>query len=97
MLHGLVQEIEQKVYEYWDVLPLVSIIRHAEHAKSFLADVPDPDAPEWKPFHELLIKPHEVDEIRAKYSRRDRQIIEERWSFSGICKTFALSDNPDLR
>lgn len=97
MLHGSIQEVEEKVYEYWDVLPVFSVIRHSEHAKSFLADVPNPDAPEWKPFHELLVEPSTINAIRSKYSRRDRQIIEEQWSFSGICKAFSASENAGLR
>jgi hypothetical protein len=97
MLHGSHEEIQEKVREYWDVLPLFSVIRHGEHARSFLAEVPDPEAIEWMPLYEILVEPDAVSAIRSRYSKRDRQIVEERWSFSGICKTFASTGDPGMR
>ncbi|HDR9192149.1 hypothetical protein [Burkholderia vietnamiensis] len=97
MLHGALSDIESKVEEYWHVLPLFSAIRHGEHARQFLDAVPDADAPEWLPFKELLIEPEEVTSIRANYSKRARQEIEERWSFVGICRFFARIEEPGLR
>lgn len=97
MLHGSSAEIESKVEEYWHVLPLFSVIRHGEHARQFLDAITDADAPEWQPFKELLVEPEEVTSIRASYSKRARQEIEERWSFAGICRFFARTEEPGLR
>lgn len=97
MLYGSSSEIESKVEEFWHVLPLFSAIRHGEHARQFLDAIPDADAPEWHPFKELLVEPEEVTSIRASYSKRARQEIEERWSFAGICRFFARTEEPELR
>ncbi|MBN3804977.1 hypothetical protein GXB81_18245 [Paraburkholderia sp. Ac-20336] len=97
MLYGSSSEIESKVGEYWHVLPLFFAIRHAEHARQFLDAVPDADAPEWHSFKELLVEPEEVSLIRESYSKRARQEIEERWSFAGICRFFARTEEPGLR
>ncbi len=97
ILYGSSSEIESKVEEYWQVLPLFSTIRHGEHARQFLDAITDADAPEWQPFKELLVEPEEVTSIRAIYSKRARQEIEERWSFAGICRFFAQTEEPGLR
>lgn len=97
MLYGSATEVESKADEYWNVLPLFSVIRHGEHARSFLETVNNPDAPEWQPFKELLVEPEEVSDIRARYSKRERQALEERWSFTGICRFFAATDEPGLK
>lgn len=97
MLYGSSPEIQLKVDEYWHVLPLFAVIRHGEHARQFLDTVPDADVPEWQPLKELLVEPEEVATIRARYSKRDRQVLEERWSFFGICRFFARTDEPGLR
>jgi Family of unknown function (DUF5677) len=97
MLHGSMGDIEVKVNEYWNVLPLFNAIRHSEHAKGVLGAVKNPEAADWLPFHELLMPDHEVEAVRAKYSRQARREIEERWSFTGICRTLSLSDKAGLR
>ncbi len=97
MLYGSSSEIESKVEEYWHVLPLFSVIRHGEHARQFLDAIADADAPEWQPFKELLLEPEEVTSIRTTYSKRDRQELEERWSFAGMCRFFARTGEPGHR
>ncbi|MBR8387650.1 hypothetical protein KDX26_35195 [Burkholderia cenocepacia] len=97
MLYGSTSEIEAKVDEYWQVLPLFFAIRHGENARQFLDAVPDADALEWQPFKELLVEPEEVSSIRASYSKRARQEIEERWSFAGICRFFARTGEPGFQ
>jgi len=91
MLQGSTPEIEAKVNEYWNVLPLFSSIRHSEHSKNLLRAVEQPDSAEWLPIHSLVIPEEEVEAIRSKYSRQARREIEERWSFSGICRSFSSS------
>ena len=97
MLYGSTAEIELKTEEYWHTLPLFSVIRHGEHARMFLDAIPNADAPEWQPFNELLVKPEVVASIRARYSKKARQALEERWSFAGICRFFATTNEPGLR
>ncbi|WP_233864659.1 hypothetical protein [Paraburkholderia adhaesiva] len=97
MLYGSISEIELKVEEYWQVLPLFFAIRRGENARQFLDAVPDANAPEWQSFKDLLVEPEEVSSIRASYSKRARQEIEERWSFSGMCRFFARTEDPVFR
>lgn len=97
MLDGSTEEIKAKVHEYWNLLPQFSTIKHSERAKRFLDEVPNPDSPEWKPFRDLVVDDSEISMIRVTYSRQERQVLEERWSFSGICKTFAAAENDGLR
>jgi hypothetical protein len=97
MLLGSGEEIGRKVNEYWNLLPKFSMVKHSERAKNCLNDLTDPDGPEGKPFRDLLIDDAEISQIRGMCSRQERQAMEERWSFSGICRAFAKSENPGLR
>lgn len=97
MLQGSHAEIEEKANEFWHVLPLFYAIKHSENVKKIFEHLPDPQAPEWRPFQDLHISEDEVAKIRSQYSRRVRQTIEEKWAFVGLCRTFAASDNPDLK
>lgn len=92
MLQGSILEVEAKVNEYWNVLPLFNSIRHSEHSKGLLKAVEQPDSAEWLPIHSLVMREEEVESIRSQYSRQARRGIEERWSFTGICRS--LSSNP---
>jgi len=97
MLQGEHAEIEEKANEFWHVLPLFYAIRHGENVKKMFQHLPDPNAPEWQPFQDLRVSDDEVAAIRARYSRSDRQALEEKWSFVGLCRSFAASDNPGLK
>lgn len=79
------------------MLPLFYAIRHGENVKKLFQHLPDPKAPEWRPFHDLRISDDEVAATRARYSRSARQALEEKWSFVGLCRSFAASDNPGLK
>jgi hypothetical protein len=97
MLQGAHTEIEEKANEFWNVLPLFYAIRHGENVKKMFEHLPDPNAPEWRPFQDLRISDDEVAATRVRYSRSERQALEEKWSFVGLCRGFAASDNPGLK
>lgn len=97
MLQGSYAEIEEKANEFWHVLPLFYAIRHGENAKKMCEHLHDPNAPEWRPLQDLRISEDKVAEIRTRYSRSQRQALEEKWSFVGLCRSFAESENPGLK
>lgn len=97
MLQGPLSEIEEKANEFWHVLPLFYEIRHGENVKKMFEHLPNPNAPEWRPLQDLRMDDEEVAAIRARYSRSARQALEEKWSFVGLCRNFAASDNPGLK
>jgi hypothetical protein len=97
MLEGSCAEVEEKANEYWRVLPLFYRIRHGENAKKVFERLANPNAPEWRPLQDLLVDDEEVAAIRASYSRAERQALEEKWSFVGLCRNFAASENHGLR
>jgi hypothetical protein len=89
LLEGTAEEGKAKAHEYWYVLPLFHTIRRSERARQLLDAVLNPDGPEWQPFRALLVESAEVAEVRARFSRKERQSLEEKWSFSGLCRAFA--------
>lgn len=97
MLDGSPTETKTKVTEYWELLPEFYAIKHSERAKRLLEEVPNPESPEWQPFRDLIIDDEHIQKIRTLYSRQERQALEEKWSFAGICRTFSLSNNSGLK
>lgn len=96
MLQGSSYSVREKVDEYWNVLPQYASIRHSERAKRLLKDVGDPSDGKWRPFHDLILTDDEVTLARGHSNRKERNQLEERWSFNGICKELAESGDPWL-
>lgn len=97
MMSGNELEAKQKAYEFWDKLPSYASIKHHDRALSFLNLVDNPDAPEWIPFKKLLLTQDEIDSIRAGTNKKERHLLDQKWSFSEITKSFAQSDSPGLK
>jgi hypothetical protein len=97
MLEGSAEGAKAKADEYWNVLPLFHAIKRFERARQLLDALPNPDAAEWQPFRDLMVEDAEVSAIRARFSRQDRQVLEEKWSFSGLCRNFAKSEISERR
>lgn len=96
MLLGDAEEKLQKADEYWNILPLFSSIRHSERLHGLLGALNNPDDPQWLPYKDLLMSEKQVSEIHAKYTSKDRKKLEEAWSFAGISRWFASSNEPSL-
>ena len=96
MLHGGAEERQQKANEFWNVLPLFSSVRHSDRLQRLLKALKDPEDPQWIPYHDLILSEKEVSDIRSKYSATDRKRLEESWSFSGISRYFASSQDSAL-
>jgi hypothetical protein len=94
ILEGTKKEIEEKSIEFWEVLPLFYSIRHSEKAKQILEAATDANSQELAPFREMSLASEALDEIRSKYSKAERRIIEEKWSFVGLCRSLAKSNDP---
>lgn len=97
MLGGTPEEVKAKVEEFWHLLPQFSAVKRSERARHFLEEIDDPHNPQWKPIHELIMDTEDIKCFREKYPRKQRQMLEEKWSFSGICKAFAQSGDEGLR
>lgn len=96
MITGTDEEKIQKTDEYWNILPSFSNIKMSERLKKFLEVVANPDSSEWRAFKDLILTDEQVELIRKDYPKSKRQELEQRWSFSGITKQFANSNDSNL-
>lgn len=96
MINGDDEEKLRKVNEYWNILPLFSSIRHSEKLHRLLGAVKNLNDPQWTPYKYLLMTDEQISRIRAMYSKNDRKKLEETWSFVGISRWFADSEEPGL-
>ena len=85
LLHGTQAEVEDKAKEYWNVLPLFYGVRHSENVKK-LYENSEAYLPKWRALTDLKMEKEHIDSVREKYSRTDRQALEERWSFRAYVK-----------
>jgi len=97
LMSGEASEVRQKAFEYWEQLPNFSAIRHHDRALAFLNEVANPDDPEWLPFKKLLLTQEEIDYLRNGTNKKDRNLLEQKWSFSEITKNFSQSESGGLK
>jgi hypothetical protein len=97
MMIGSEDEVKEKAREFWEILPSFSAIKRSRRLRSFLDNVTDPASAEWLPFHRLLDNREKACSDSSTYSKKQRQRLEQKWSFSGITKHFLESDSDSLR
>lgn len=97
MLQGEPASIDAKVREYWELLPEFMAVRRSERAKRLLEDIGTEESPRWRGIRDVVIGDDEIMAIRQRTTRQERQALEERWSFSGICRAFLRHDDPGVR
>lgn len=82
----------QKLKEFDDDLSELGRLRRHKRLEEFLAVVENPDADEWRPFREMLLTPEAVAQLQRDYPRKNRQLIEQKWSFAEICRAIKRSN-----
>lgn len=97
LMSGEPLKVRQKAFEYWEQLPNFSAIRHHDRAIAFLDEVSNPEDPEWIPFKKLLLTQEEIDCLRNGTNKKDRSLLEKKWSFSEITRSFAQSESSGLK
>lgn len=97
IMSGEASEARQKAFEYWEQLPNFSAIKHHDRAFAFLNEVSNPDDPEWTPFRKLLLTQEEIDLLRNGTNKKDRSLLEQKWSFSNITRNFNQSQSNGLK
>lgn len=96
LLVGDEQERREKLNEFNVVLFELARVKQHTRLEEMLKVLKEPGSAEWRPFRDLVMKPEEVDAIRAKYPRAMRQAVEQRWSFGEICAALRRSKSPGL-
>lgn len=97
MLHGKKEETIEKAKEYWKILPDYTSIRRSEKAKSFLDACEGYDKPEWRAIQDLILTDDQILELRNGTNKKERNLLDQKWSFSNIVNQFALGEDKGLR
>jgi hypothetical protein len=97
LMSGETSDVRQKAVEYWEKLPNFSAIRHHDRARAFLEEIDNPGDSEWLPFKKLLLTQKQIDSLRSGTNKKDRNLLEQKWSFSHITKNFTQSESNGLR
>ena len=96
LMTGESDEVKEKAMEYWELLPNYASIKHSDRARNFLDVVENPDSPEWLPFKRLLLTDDEITNIKNCSNRIERKQLEQKWSFTGITRSFITSNSEGL-
>lgn len=98
LLMGTPEEQRIKAEEYWNIMPeMARLGRHYRATRLLEAFEDKEEMLIWRPLHELTIDESEADALRKKYSKKQRQELTQRWSFSGLSKHFAEHENYKYR
>ncbi len=82
--------------EYYNQLPEINRLKRNHRLTDFLAQLPNPDEDEWKPFRDLLLSAKDEEQLETLYPRSARKQMEHRWSFHSIANSFYESGIPEL-
>jgi hypothetical protein len=85
-----------KFNEYYNDLSEINRLKRNQRLTELMANVPNPDSDEWKPFRDLLLSAKEVKELETLYPRNSRKQMEHRWSFHSIANSFHESRIKEL-
>lgn len=96
MLSGDETERLEKVKEYWKILPEFSSIKRSSRVKSFLNAKSGDVNNDYRPFEDLLLDDVEIEELRNGTNKKERKLLDQKWSFSNIVSEFSKSDDKGL-
>lgn len=96
LLNGDDASRKQRAEEYWELLPSFSAIKRSDRARALLSALENSEDESWRPFWDLIVESEEIETIRSRYNKKQRHIIEQRWSFTDIVKDFSKEDLPGL-
>ncbi len=91
-------ELSEKATEYLESLPELDELTSHKRIESFLANVGNPDAPEWDILKNELLSPAEFTNLQSKYPRRTADALRQKWSFNEIGRVLSESNSqiPDF-
>ncbi|MGA2247136.1 MAG: DUF5677 domain-containing protein [Verrucomicrobiota bacterium] len=81
---GTPKEREQKFEEFDTHFAAIGAIKKHSRIETLLSDLEHPDEAQWRPFKEILLSKQEQAALQAKYPRKFRQELEQKWSFAEI-------------
>lgn len=77
------EEMEQRINEYWNLLSEMSSIKQSKQAKMNLEFFGESEIHRLA-YSPLILSENLEQELRKKWSKQDRQRLEQKWSFSEI-------------
>lgn len=89
-----IDTFEDRHSEYAEHLFLIGRAKDHEKSKTFLDNIPSPNAPQWDPIREVLLDDEELAAIRKRFNKEQRRELENKWSFSGLIRSLTCSGDP---
>lgn len=90
-------ERKQKLFEFVETFSAIGQLKKHQRLEELLKVIPDPSSYQWRPYRDLLLKPEAIDEIRKKFPRKERQFVEQKWSFAEISASLKAQDSSSLK
>lgn len=86
-------ELESRAHEFFDTVPRFQAFIRYRRAEQLLAQVDNPNAPEWAGVHETMKLDAEAFRDSQGTSNGERQLIQTRWSFGGLVEQLAALES----
>jgi len=85
-------EHERRIKEYWDELPEIAQIKDFQRMEDFFTEAKIPDTSELRTFSRPQTY---INNLRRKFPRKERRIIEHKWSLIRIVSELAKENIPN--
>ena len=94
--YGDKADIQDRLQQYSVDLSQIARLKEHDRVSAFRDAVGGQLEAEWRGLVDLLLTTEEIDDLRNKYPRSMRRILEQRWSFHGIIEALAASGKGEL-
>lgn len=81
-------ERENRIYEFWNLLAEINVVKQSEQAKKNLKHLEHLEIPNIA-FKPLLLTEQKEKILKAKWTKVERQKLEQKWSFTEIVKSLS--------
>ena len=83
-----------KAKEYWELLPDIARLKRQLRASETLKIVdPKNSFSVWRPIREVMLDDTELAALQKKFSKKERQELSKKWSFTEIVRHFSVDSS----
>ena len=86
-------EAESRASEFLNTLPDIAHLKRHRRIEDSLERVEDPELDRWRPLQDMLLDQEQLDDLRTRLPRAERNRVVGRWGVAQIAGTFGRHDS----
>ena len=89
LMTGSDEQRRDKYREYKEILPELDKLHDHQKAKDAIETIRQFSNNNLKPFETMIIPDEDVERIKSKYSKRDKNMLKQKWSYHSLLEELA--------